>query len=295
MSHARRVLKGSTVAVVRRCSERRFFLRPSKRLNRKIRFLLAVYAQRHGIQLHAFVFMGNHYHLLLTDTRRRLPRFMEELNNMLTRVINKDLGRSGRLWGAGSYAHWDLHTRQEVLQNLVYLATNPVEAWIVRDPSRWPGLISLPNHAGTPRRATPPPRGLFDRGHADSALPEFADLQLHVPPAFKRDGLRRYQQLFQRALDARLTELHARRGRYTGARSALRKDPFSAPKGSQAPSFSLIPALTNADKQKRQELKEWRRAVRAAFYRWQAGKRNVEFPQGTWHMVERHRARVVPA
>jgi len=120
MSFARRVLEGSTVAVVRRCSERRFFLRPGSRLNRAIRFLLGCYANKHGIKLHGFTFMGNHFHLILTDAKGRLPRFMEEFDAMLSRVINHDLGRQGRLWESGPYTSWVLETREELLQHLVY-------------------------------------------------------------------------------------------------------------------------------------------------------------------------------
>jgi len=293
MSFARRVLKGSTVAVVRRCSERRFFLRPSSRLNRTIRFLLGSYAKKCGIQLHAFVLMGNHFHLVLTDTRGRLPKFMEQLDAMLTRVINKQLGRQGRLWESKPYTHWDLETPEELLQHLVYVVANPVEAWVVRTPDRWPGVISLPSHVGKALRVTPPPRGLFGRGSEGSALGSESTLQVQVPPFFEDEE--RYRRLFQTALDAYLADLHAREGRYSGRESAKLRDPFSAPEGARCgPSFGLIPALTNATKEKRLELKLWRRAVYDAFLRWRVDKTTV-FPQGTYQVVVRHKARVVPS
>jgi len=293
MSHARRVLKGSTVAVVRRCSERRFFLCPGRRLNRTIRFLLGTYAKKHGIKLHAFVFMGNHFHLILTDTRRRLPKFMEEFDAMLTRVINKHLGRQGRLWESKPYTHWVLETQEELLQHLVYLVANPVEAWVVRTPERWPGVISLPSHVGTALRVTPPRRGLFGRGSEGSALGSESVLEVHVPPFFEAEP-ERYRRLFQSTLDAYLADLHAREGRYSGRQSAKDLDPFSAPEGARCgPSFGLIPALTNATKEKRLELKLWRSAVRDASLRWRTNKR-VRFPQGTWLVVERYGAKIVP-
>ena len=294
MSSPRRVLKGSTVAVVRRCSERRFFLRPSRRLNRVIRFLLGTYARKYGIKLHAFVFMGNHFHLVLTDTRRKLPKFMEQLDAMLTRVINKHLNRQGRLWESKPYTSWIFETPEELLQHLVYLVANPVEAWVVRTPDRWPGVISLPSHVKTSLKVTPPPRGLFGRGREGSALPSESLLEVHVPPFFAQGGAERYRRLFQSALDAYLADLHARKGRYSGRQSAKTLDPFSAPKGARTgPSFGLIPALTNATKEKRLELKLWRHAVRDAFHRWRNNK-NTVFPQGTWQVVVRHKARVVP-
>jgi len=292
MSFARRVLKGSTVAVVRRCSERRFFLRPGSRLNRKVRFLLSCYANKHGIKLHAYCFMGNHFHLILTDTRRRLPKFMEEFDSMLSRVINKELGRQGRLWESGAYTSWQLETREELLQHLVYVAANPVEAWVVRSPDRWPGLISLPGHVGKAVRVTPPARGLFGRGREGSALPSESTLQVHVPPFFEgEEG--RYRRLFERALAAYVEDLHARQGGYSGRESAKTLDPFSAPEGARSgPSFGLIPALTNATKEKRLELRLWRRAVYDAFCRWQNDK-STRFPEGTYQVVVRYKAKIV--
>lgn len=156
-------------------------------------------------------------------------------------------------------------------------------------------MISLPSHAGTSTQVKPPRDGLFGRGHEGSRLPAEALLELHVPPAFKTEGLARYRRLFESALQDHLTELHAREGRYKGRDSAKRLDPFSAPEGARSgPSFGLIPSLTNATKERRLELKLWRASVREAFYRWQIDK-TVRFPEGTWQVVERHKARIVPA
>jgi len=212
---------------------------------------------------------------------------------MLTRVINKHLGRQGRLWESKPYTHWDLETREELLQHLVYLVANPVEAWVVETPDRWPGVISLPSHVGKALRVTPPRDGLFGRGQEGSALGTESVLEVHVPPFFEAEGLDRYRRQFQAALEAYLVDLHVRPGGYSGRESAKSLDPFSAPKGARSgPTFGLIPALTNATKEKRLELKLWRRAVYAAFDRWRSDK-STRFPEGTWLLVERYKAKIV--
>lgn len=292
MTHARQVFPGATVAVALACSERRYFLRPSAFKNRKLRFLLAHYAEENGIRLHAFVFMSNHFHLILTDPRGRLPKFMEQFDAMVARVFNCDLDRRGAFWEATPYRSWRLNTREEVLNHLIYLATNPVEAYLVRDPSRWPGLVSLPSHAGTSLEVKPPPGGLFNRGHETSALPPKATLRLYVPPHFESEGLERYRRIFQRGLAASLERLHARQGGYRGRRSVLAVRPFSAPKSAEGgPSFAMIPALTNATKEDRIELRLWRQGVRETFYRWQIDKTAV-FPHGTYRAVVIYKAKV---
>jgi REP-associated tyrosine transposase len=292
VTQARQVFKGRTVAVAHRCSEQRFFLRPSRRVNQVLGFLLAVYAARHGIELHGFAFMGNHFHLILTDTRGRLPLFMGEFDSMVSRVLNHELGRRGRFWESTPYASWELKTREEVLQHLAYVAANPTEAAQVRDPSRWRGLLSLPEQVGLTRTLRPPARGLFGRGDG-SALPSSADLSLTVPPYFSDPA--GFRRLFRRALDATLQEIFSRIRRFAGRNAVLDLDPFSAPVGAQSgPSFTLIPALTNASAEDRAELKAWRQAMRQAFHAWRAGKDPV-FPAGAWLMPHRYGARVAPS
>ena len=295
MSYARQVLKGSTVAVVRRCSEQRFFLVPRPWVNRVLAFLLARYAEKHGIELHGFVFMSNHFHLVLTDTRGTLPLFMGEFDSMVTRVLNHELGRRGTLWETGTYASWPLKTQAEILHQLAYQAANPVEAHQVKDPARWRGLLSLPRDVATSRHVRPPAEGLFGCGHEGSALPASATLTLTVPPSFDPQRPARFRARFQRALDHMLHEIHDRGGGFAGRDAVLRLDPFSAPQSAKGgPSFALIPALTNASAEDKAELKVWRAETRAAFYAWQAGKDPL-FPQGAWLMPRKYKARVAPS
>ena len=294
MSYARQVLRGRTLVVARRCSEQRYFLIPRPWVNRVLRYLLAHYANKHGIELHGFAFMGNHFHLVLTDTRGSLPLFMGEFDSMVSRVMNHELGRRGSFWEAGSYSALPLKTQEDVLQQLSYLAANPVAARQVKRPERWRGLLSLPAEVGTSRAYGPPACGLFGCGHEGSALPESATLTLTVPPFFDSARPARFRARFARVLDAVCAEILSEGGRFAGRDAVLRLDPFSAPKSAEAgPSFGLIPALANASAEDRAELKIWREEVRAAFYDWQDGKDPL-FPQGAYLMPTKYKARVVP-
>ena len=78
-----------------------------------------------------------------------------------------------------------------------------------------------------------------------------------------------------------------------GRAAVKRQDPFGAPASAAGgPSFGLIPALTDATKEERLELKLWRAAVREAYYRWLVDK-STAFPEGTYQVVVRYKARVV--
>jgi len=291
MSHARMVLPGTVLAVIHRCSEQRWFLKPSPSLNRLIAFLLAHYATKHGIELHGFTFMSNHLHLVLTDRRGCLPKFMGEFDSMLSRVVNRRLGRRGRLW-EGAYRSLPLETQVEVLGHLAYVAANPVEAGVVSTPDLWPGLISLPQQVGTSRVCTLSRAGLFGCGREGSALPAQATLSLSVPPFFDSEP-KVFRRLFRRALAETLIEIKTRVRDFKGAGSVKFLDPFSSPAQDLRPTFQLQPHLTNACVTRRAELKIWRAAYRAAFARWQEDKTTI-FPAGAYLVVVRHKAKAAP-
>ena len=61
MSHPRRRIPGTTYGIAIRCSEQRFFLAPTAETNLVLLFLLACYATKHGILIHGYAFMSNHY------------------------------------------------------------------------------------------------------------------------------------------------------------------------------------------------------------------------------------------
>ncbi len=69
MTAPRRVIPGARYLLSRRCSERRFFLRPSEAVNDMLRYVLAVAAERYGVVLHSFCVLSNHLHVVLTDVR----------------------------------------------------------------------------------------------------------------------------------------------------------------------------------------------------------------------------------
>ena len=86
MSQARCRPRGKTYALALRCSEQRLFLLPASFTTLVVRFLLGFYALKHGIQLHGYAFMSNHYHLVLTDAEATLGDFMRDLNSRLAGV-----------------------------------------------------------------------------------------------------------------------------------------------------------------------------------------------------------------
>ena len=83
----------TTYLLTRRTIERRFLLNPDPQTARTLLFLMAIYCEKYGIKLHAFVFMSNHVHLIVTDMRGNLPEFTRDFYSSVARVMNKKMGR----------------------------------------------------------------------------------------------------------------------------------------------------------------------------------------------------------
>ena len=284
MSQPRQVLPGSTYLVSRRCLQRQFLLRPSKKVNQIFRFCLARAACRSGIQLHAYCAMSNHYHLVLTDPGGKLPEFMRWFNEFVAKSINALLGRWETVWAPGSYSAVLLADEQAVLGGLVYVYTNPVDAGLVRRARDWPGALSLPSHMTAPALEIRRAPGFFrDPG----PVPASARLELSIPP-----GLTHRSDLvpqLDRMVRDRERELQLRAQaqgvKFLGRRKVLRQSPWGRPRDAE-PRRGLRPRVACRDKWKRiealQRLKEFLADYREARRRYLDGETQVRFPAGTY-------------
>lgn len=96
--------------------------------------LLRDSASAHGVAVHAYVLMGNHFHLLLTPAREGgLSRCMQALGRRYVRQFNDLHGRSGTLW-EGRYRAALLQAERYLLPCMVYLDLNPVRDGLVVQP-----------------------------------------------------------------------------------------------------------------------------------------------------------------
>jgi putative transposase len=93
--------------------------------------LLEGYGREHGVEVHAYVLMSNHLHLLLTPRREQaLPKMMQALGRSYVRGFNQRHGRSGTLW-EGRYRSTLIQTERYLLACMVYIDLNPVRAGMV--------------------------------------------------------------------------------------------------------------------------------------------------------------------
>jgi REP element-mobilizing transposase RayT len=176
MTAPRRVLPNRTYLITRRCSERRLFLRPDPQVTWIFEYLLAHACERHGFELHGFVCMSNHYHLVVTDHEARLPEFQQYLNSLLARAVNCARGRWEAFWTRDSYNAVVLLDDAVVLEKLAYTLLNPVRAGLVGRACAWGGATSASMRFGGCRIIARPSEFFSED------MPEHVRLELVAPP-----------------------------------------------------------------------------------------------------------------
>jgi putative transposase len=104
----------------------------------------------HGVQVHAYVLMPNHVHLLVTpSTDDGLARAMQTLGRRYVTQFNQRHGRSGTLW-EGRFRTALIESPAHFLDALVYVEQHPVRAGLVEHAAdhAW---SSAPHHLGLRR------------------------------------------------------------------------------------------------------------------------------------------------
>lgn len=284
MTAPRRILEGRTYELVRRCARREYRLQPTKSLNDLVRYALGYAAAKHDVQVHAFVVMSNHYHLLVTDTRGNLPAFMHDFNGLTARALNRSQGRWENFWTTGSYDNIELLTAATVIAKLVYIITNPVKDGAVAHHATWPGLLTRPEHLGHAVWTVDRPPNFF---RENGPCPDKTSLQLTLPPALADQSPLAVQQTVARLVAKRERAYRLRGKRCIGAEAVKRIQPDYRP-SSREPRRALRPRLAAShDAGVRVaaigELRRFRAEYRDALSSYRRGH-TPDFPLGTYAM-----------
>lgn len=105
------------------------------------RFLLELIeesAKKFDVEVHAYVLMSNHFHLLLTPrTADGLPQMMQAIGRSYVRYFNRTQQRSGTLW-EGRYKSTLIQSDRYLLACMAYIDLNPVRAALVTAPQDYP-------------------------------------------------------------------------------------------------------------------------------------------------------------
>lgn len=141
MSSGRMHERGAIHLVTNRTEEGRFLMKPTDAVVEIIQYWFARALTLHGsgIEVYAFVFMSNHFHILLRDTRGQLAQFMGYFQSNAAREINELLDRKGAHFWARHYHDEIIEGPRTLWSKFLYVLCNPVKSGLVMRAVQWGG------------------------------------------------------------------------------------------------------------------------------------------------------------
>ena len=219
--------------ITRRCSERRFFMRPDRETNNAFVYCLALATRKASVSIVCTGTMSNHYHAVVVDNWGRLPQFLEHFHKLYAKHQNALRGRWEAFWASEQTSVVELIQPKDVIEKMVYAITNPVAGHLVERVHHWPGVESLTaiDH-NLPLTAAKPVR-FFDPENGD--LPDVIDLRFRRAPGVEHLSHAEYSKLLRDKV-AEAEKKAATERREKGIKFLGRKGVLSIATKSYAPS-----------------------------------------------------------
>jgi putative transposase len=288
MTLPRQVLPGCDYMITRRCSERRFFLRPDPETNNAFIYCLGLAALRAKVDVLFAMAMSNHYHAGVHDSDGNYPVFAEHFHALLARCQNVHLGRFEAFWSSDATSVVRLVEPQDVLAKMVYAYVNPCAADLVDTAEEWPGVSSFQAAFVAGHMTAKRPDFFFS---PDGSQPEYICVPIRRPPAFANETAEDWRALvIAQVREAEAEHRERRRAagkRVLGRQAVLAQKPFDSPKSRQ-PHFGPCPKIAAKSKWSRIEAIQRSKAFverhKAAIKSWMAGFADALFPYGTYWM-----------
>ncbi|MDB4960325.1 MAG: hypothetical protein JWP01_324 [Myxococcales bacterium] len=295
MTRPRAVFPGQFILVNRRTTQREFLLRPDDETNNAFVYCMAEAAQRCDVKIVLSQMEANHHHTMLFDPDGRHVEFREHFHKMMAKSQNALRGRWENLWASVEPCNVEVLSLEDVLDKLVYIATNPVKDGLVEKVSHWPG----PNFVkalltGKPMKAHRPKHFFRE----DGPMPREVELVLGLPDDLegKAEFLAELGRRITEVEEACARERQQTGRRVIGRRRILRQSWRDRPT-SREPRRGLRPRVAGRDKELRiaalQRNKEWEVEYREAYRNLRAGT-PVDFPYGTYWLRRFANVRVKP-
>ena len=132
----RLVVPGQPHHVIQRGTHRQPVFRAREDYERML-MLLKDAARQFEVSVHAFVLMGDHFHLLLTPIAGdSLSRLMQAVGRSYVRYYNDRYQRAGALW-EGRFKATVIDSERYLFACMAYIELNPVRAGLVGNPAEY--------------------------------------------------------------------------------------------------------------------------------------------------------------
>jgi putative transposase len=283
MTRPRRIVPETSWMLTRRCSQRQFMMRPDDEMNNAFLYCLIEAAQKFRVDLLLAQMMSNHEHVEYYDRLGNGPAFYHRFHTHLAKCVNALRGRWENMFSSEEPCLVELSERRDLLEKLVYIATNPVKDGLVEKVHHWPGpKIVQALLTGQPLKATRPSFLFRD----DGPMPEAVEIILRIPEELgSHDEIVAQLRVRIAEVEAVCARVRAETGRQVvGRKRILRQSWRDSPK-SQEPRRNLRPRIAARSKWERiarlQRNREFDKQYRESLLLLRAGT-PVVFPLGTY-------------
>ena len=288
MTPPRRILIDRTHMITRRCTQRKFLLRPSKKTDQAFVYCFAVAAKRYDVDVYWLSVQANHYHAGVRDKHGNYPEFLRYFHSLVARCLNAYRGRWENLWSTEPSGALELGDAEAIFDKMTYSLCNPVKDHLVDRVLNWPGFISYRYQLADKPVVVKRPKWFFNKS---GSMPEEVELRFDRPPEFAHLTHEQWADKICAAVteeeEAAARARQAEGKRVLGRKAILRQSPFSCPK-SFAVRRGLRPRVASKNKWRRIELlqanKDFQRRYREAYRQRRAGDQAVVFPLGTYKL-----------
>jgi len=283
------------VEVTCRTIQGRFLLKPTPELRSLVLGVLGRSLRLYPVRLHAFVFLSNHYHMLLSvDDALQLAQFMNYLNSNVAREAGRLHHWTEKFWGRRYQAIVISEEESAQMDRLRYLLSHGCKEGLVARPRDWPGAQCVEALV----RGRPLEGLWFDRTREYAARvrgEEFRRMEYATTEEVKLEPLPCWQHLsnpdYRGAIRGVIQQIEVETGtRHTrdgsqplGIKAVLAQHPHDRPRQLKK---SWAPAFHAASKAARQELVEaygwFLGAYRMAAASMSQGSSPAGFPEGSF-------------
>jgi hypothetical protein len=283
------------VEVTCRTIQGRFLLKPFPGWREIFVGALAKAQVRHPVEIHAFVCLSNHFHLLVSpQDARQLAGFMRHLLSKLSIEAGRRHAWRGPLFQRRYQAILISHETPAQVQRLRYLLAHGVKEHLVNRVADWPGP-----HCGVALVAGEPVHGMWPnrtrqwlarhggQKFTPEELEESCTLVLEPLPCWRGSTVEHRRASVREILEEIEAEAMNRRSDggwpCLGAHAVLKQDPHGGPASSKRSPAPFCHAFTKrARRRLRSAYGLFCAAYREAAGRLAGGDRGASFPEGSF-------------
>ncbi len=282
---------GAIIEVSNRTMQGRFLLRPSAHTNEIILGVLGRAQRLFDMVIFAFLFMSDHYHLLMfPHDARHLALFMEYFDGNLAREMERVSKWRGRVWGRRYHSAVVKSGEVNEVDRLRYILSNGCKEGLVASPLEWPGVSAAPALVdgsmrlnGTWYDRTKEYRARLAGRRVTFPVQETVYLsRLPSMSSLTNNEFRRGVLDVVRQIENETSSMHRAHGtRPLGAKRVMRQHPHRVPAEiKRSPAKRFLAAFRESVTELRVAYATFLAQYRVASRQLRSGARSVEFPPG---------------